>query len=336
MADARSEDDLDLSHLLVAAERPEGGPDAARRAAHHRRRLRRLVGTGVLVALGATSVGVALGRSGGTRREAVLSVAATRLEAAGTARMTAELAVAILGRPEPRPIVIDGVIDFSHHRASLTSQDVIGSGFDAVVDGDVTYSKLSPDLYPFLPPAVRQLATNGPVWMRQVGTGTGGLNASNLDATALLNALRTAGAVVSPVGGENVRGVRTAHFRTDVDLDQLQQVGGQLAQAARSQPAPGTQRVPIELWIDEHGLLRRLRFSFVKQVQATQQTFSNAPATGAVTTVPPQRVTETRRTTQTLELYDFGTPVSIVIPPSEQVIDATQLASARNSPTPAP
>ena len=70
-------------------------------------------------------------------------------------------------------------------------------------------------------------------------------------------------------------------------------------------------QVPFDAWIDDQGRVRRL----------TQTLDLTAPAVGTAT---PQKV----HTSTSIEVYDFGTTVSVTAPPADQVKDGAPLLAA--------
>jgi hypothetical protein len=114
---------------------------------------------------------------------------------------------------------------------------------------------------------------------------------------------------VVEVGKETVRDTPTTHYRGTLDvqktLSMLQGVVRELSEKALA----GTQSAPIDVWIDQKGVLRRFSQKLdIKPSAATR----NQPVT----------------TTTTLELYDFGVQVNVQPPPADQVKDGAPLLQA--------
>jgi hypothetical protein len=66
----------------------------------------------------------------------------------------------------------------------------------------------------------------------------------------------------------------------------------------------GFDEIPVDVWLDELGLVRRLDMSFT----ATQ------PGT-----------TDSVQAAMTFELYDYGKVVDLELPPAAEVVDAASL-----------
>jgi LppX/LprAFG-like lipoprotein len=108
---------------------------------------------------------------------------------------------------------------------------------------------------------------------------------------------------VHAVGEEEVRGVATTHYTGVVDLailgteqPEMKPAIDQLVQQS------GLSRIPVEVWIDEDGFVRRMK-------QNLEGSGSGLPMNMTMTT----------------DLYDFGTDVSVKEPPADDVVDFSEL-----------
>jgi len=111
---------------------------------------------------------------------------------------------------------------------------------------------------------------------------------------------------VQAVGDEDVRGVPTTHYTGVVDLQSLGEKSPELkAQIDQLVQQSGIGRIPVEVWVDDNGFVRRMKQSF--EGNGTLQ----------------------RNMTMTMELYDFGTDVSVEEPPADDVIDFSDLMGQR-------
>lgn len=126
------------------------------------------------------------------------------------------------------------------------------------------------------------------------------MSGSELQPNDVLSMLEAEGANVTAVGPANVDGGAARQYRVTIDT----------AKALRSeglQDSPLLSEIPAQLktitynvWIGKDGLVRRVAFD-----------------------VP---VKHGPQAAMTMDLYDYGTHVSIAAPPSSEVFDATQLA----------
>jgi hypothetical protein len=208
---------------------------------------------------------------------------------------------------KPVTIKTKGVV--AGKQSALTMQmpaiDGVDLGqFEIRVDGLVMYMRM-----PFLQAAAPQLKPWIKIDLRQAGKDLGvDFDAlmelsTQTDPTKALDFLRAAG-TVDELGSAKVRGVQTTRYKGVVDLEryakQLEKEGGGKAAASSVRKLielTDKTTMPIELWIGEDSLVRRM---------AWEQTVS-AVAGQAPTTVKA-----------TMELFDYGVDADVVIPPDSQ------------------
>jgi hypothetical protein len=129
------------------------------------------------------------------------------------------------------------------------------------------------------------------------------------DRRKLLDHLRAASGEIETVGMEELRGVSTTHYRATVDLAEYAKLAPPSERSDSGSflgdtlPAGGAE-APVDFWLDEEGLVRKLEMSFA----ATQ------PGT-----------TEETTASLTFELWGYGEPVEVELPPPAQVVDASAL-----------
>jgi len=250
----------------------------------------------------------------GPGAKAVVAASAAT-EAAGTARGL--LTVSHGGRT----VTASGIGDFASGDASAeialdgagpsTQQPGGSSPGRTQGQGTVTVLRTSTGIYARLPEGLNPLASGKP-WLSvdaatlarltQLALGDLGaqITGAPLDALTYLKAVS---GDVQPVGPETVRGEATTRYRATIDPER---VVGQLPEALR--PAvTATERLPIDLWIDAQGRLRKLVLVAASDLAP--------PAGGSPTTAVGEGATVT------LELFDFGVPVEVEAPPAGQVAD---------------
>jgi len=137
-----------------------------------------------------------------------------------------------------------------------------------------------------------------------------GLDVSSLtggtDPTQYLKDLRGAGSSVAVAGQEPVRGVPCTHYTGALDLRKAAeaQLGPVRARARGAVQQlierTGQARIPVEVWIDGSGLVRRIRLNL-----------SGKPTAHAIST-----------SIQT-EYFDFGSVPAVTAPPPAEVFDVT-------------
>lgn len=121
---------------------------------------------------------------------------------------------------------------------------------------------------------------------------------SQQDPAQILEFLR-ATAEIEELGSETVRGVRTTHYKAEVDLDRVvdharpdqrervRQVVDQIERA-------GIDTMPLEVWVDSENLVRRMKMDW---------TVSDKPGQTASIKI-------------TMDLFDFGADVAVKAPPA--------------------
>ncbi|OFW72629.1 MAG: hypothetical protein A2Y55_11005 [Actinobacteria bacterium RBG_16_68_12] len=183
--------------------------------------------------------------------------------------------------------------------------------FEAVMDGLVMYMRM-----PFLEDEKPWLKFD----LRSAGRDLG-IDLESLlelgrqnDPLQTLDYLRAAGSV-EELGREKVRGVDTTHYRSEIDYaryaDLVEHENPEAARAIRAllEQTGGALVVPMEIWIDEEGLVRR---------QALELELAIPSGAGSAPT----------RMTQTMEFYDFDAPVDIRVPPPDEVANPDELTEA--------
>jgi hypothetical protein len=119
-------------------------------------------------------------------------------------------------------------------------------------------------------------------------------------ASSFLASLRGAGGTVTEVGTDTIDGVAVRHYRGTIDPA----AATQAAPEARSGLAQlGTDPFPVEAWIDDDGIVRRLELS--------PSLGAGAGALGALGAAGGLMIT--------VELRDLGRPVTIDVPPASEV-----------------
>jgi hypothetical protein len=117
---------------------------------------------------------------------------------------------------------------------------------------------------------------------------------------------------VEQVGSEQVRGAETTHYRAMIDLDDYvaklppeQRADARKGLERLKQSFGGEDETPFDVWIDDKRLVRRMKMTCVFPTEGGGEA----------------------RMDQTLEFFDFGTPVKVEIPAPSEVKDITRLAA---------
>lgn len=128
------------------------------------------------------------------------------------------------------------------------------------------------------------------------------------DPKQWLEQMRKTSDKVEEVGTEEVRGVETTHYKADLELRKAVDhvPAARRAEAERAIDKiieiSGSEGYPMEVWIDDKKLVRRMRMDAEM----------NNPAMGGKIDID-----------MTMELFDYGTPVSLDVPDDDEVKDLT-------------
>lgn len=133
------------------------------------------------------------------------------------------------------------------------------------------------------------------------------------DPSQALQYLKAVSGDVEDKGSEQVRGVETTHYSATVDLRKFPDVlpEEQREQARQAADAlvkqlGGNAELPMDVWVDDDGLIRRQRFEFAFE----------PPGGGKKVSFRYD-----------IELYDFGVDVAVEPPPPSETTDLTELLS---------
>ena len=253
----------------------------------------------------------------------VLVDAASKTTKAGSARI-AFTGSSEAGLPEPLEIRGEGVVDNSERvgrlvfdfrslagtlppESGIESSDLTG---EVIFDGFVFYMRF---------PVLSQLLQGGKEWVKfdieQIGKEQG-IDLSQLtqfgqaDPSQALQYLRAVSGEVEDKGSEDVRGVPTTHYEAKVDLRKFPDVLPDDQREAAEDSVDtlidqlgGESELPMEVWVDDDGLIRRQRFNFAFESEGGRE-FSFR---------------------YDIELFDFGVEVDVKPPPEDDTADLGDL-----------
>ena len=176
----------------------------------------------------------------------------------------------------------EGVFDYAKKQGQM-SMTVPGSGqkVEAVLTADTVYMKIPGQGSSYFSLPTKEL---------------GGTNFGTSDPTSSLQVLTGLSDDVKSVGKEEVRGAETTHYRGTYDMKRaVANLEGLPKQAVQKLIDSGSSTVvPFDAYVDSEGRL-------VKLVQDT-------------TTKLPGASAQEAHSIMTMELYDFGTPVTVKVP----------------------
>lgn len=141
-------------------------------------------------------------------------------------------------------------------------------------------------------------------------TGDMGTGATPSDPTSFLESLSKAGGDVEDLGVEDVHGFSTHHYRVTVDQDWRNQLSAEELSALDSQGPLPAGSFPLDVWVDDDGLVHRMSIEMEGS---------------SVATSPDEQF---ESLTMTFDFYDFGKEVTIDPPPADQVTDVADLSGA--------
>ena len=129
------------------------------------------------------------------------------------------------------------------------------------------------------------------------------------DPRDVLGFLKAVTGSIESVGSEEVRGTRTSHYRATLDPAKIASLVpaaqrdtlGSLDAAAKE---AGLSKLPLDVWIDADGRLRKLTIDVDAKQPGSDQSVQASVA---------------------IELYDYGMPLALDLPPADQVADAATL-----------
>jgi hypothetical protein len=266
---------------------------------------------------------VAAGCGGGSSKSSLTPLelvadAATKTTKADSAKIHMAM-TETLGPIGPLTITADGVSDTATHSAQMSMDlssiaQLAGKGAgdpsqwkgDVIVDGSngglVEYMRL-PALSKFMPGAKPWLKLDLAKLGKKQGIDFSQLlqAAGNGDPTQALQMIQSVGNV-QKVGTEQVDGVDTTKYAGTIDPQKL---GAKFAAAGvgKLMKELGTTPIPVSVWVDGSGYVRKVEESMSMQV----------PNSG------------TLDLKMSFELSDFGTPVNVTPPPADQTTDLSKL-----------
>jgi hypothetical protein len=232
--------------------------------------------------------------------------AADTTAAAGTAEFGMAGSMQIAG--QSIPMNGSGTLDMrSQHMRMSMSFPIPGLGqtdMEEIFDGNAFYMRF--------PAALTQRLPGGKPWMKidldTLGKASGVdlkqvMQANQSNPADMLQSLKAVGSS-HVVGREDIGGAPTTHYQATVDLSKAaQRIPDKKTAAAVKQlfAATGTESIPVDVWIDRAGRVRRQRVRMTTSAVSMDLT---------------------------IEFTRFGVAVDTTPPPADQVMDAGALLNA--------
>ncbi|WP_237283504.1 hypothetical protein [Streptomyces alfalfae] len=216
---------------------------------------------------------------------------------AGSARV--EVATTVSAKGESETVRGEGVMDFKGGESRMTLGQA-GERLEQRVVDQALYQK---------PPKGDNSLPQGKTWMKvdlERLRASGGTTDSRISdpADSFAYSKFPSDQEVQEVGEERVRGVRTTHYRAAVDIDKLTKGNAEQKKQMREQVGD---TLPMDLWIDDKGVLRRHQLTMSIQKPAEGETSGPAKAEVKIA----------------MDFSDFGTEVNVEAPAASDTADVT-------------
>jgi hypothetical protein len=228
-----------------------------------------------------------------------ITLAAAKTTEAKTAKFTMTVK-AVEGSKQPEVFTADGVMDYANNKVEMTVQAADGTT-RMVMDGNVYYISVPGDE---VLPGKSWLKMDIGALAEAAGVDLGSLpqSATN-DPTQALAFLKGVSDDVREVGKEQVRGTETTHYAATIDLLKAveQQAPEQKEQLEQALKQVEMTSAPAHIWVDAEGRARKLQYNL---------TGKDAGGKGGDAS-----------TDLSIEMFEFGTPVTVTKPPANQTVD---------------
>ncbi len=241
--------------------------------------------------------------------------AASKTTEAGSSRVAFETTMQLFGKDVS--FSADGLFDYDDSIGSMTLD--MGSMLPLAGAGQLELRMVDEKLYMRMPSLMGLGLPTDKEWVSLEpgkalkGAGFGGFDPSSMqqDPAQLLRLLR-ASSEVTEAGTATIRGVETTRYTAKLDLRKSIEASAKELELTEEQRAllrqaaeqlveqVETDTLPVEVYIDDDGLLRRLALDLSMNVEGQQLSMK-----------------------QTTDFYDFGVDVDVDAPPASQVFDLT-------------
>lgn len=292
--------------------------------------------TGVALLLGACSSKSTTNSTAGTDTSARLVSLVHDARTKSIDQKTATYSETVVATPQTgtaTSFLIAGQMDFANHLYS-TGLTIPGLGLiSGILDGTVIYvqmpsvaSALIAKPWVKIDPTTLKNVPAGPLASLFGSLQSLARTSESQDPSQGLSMLAGAVGPITNVGPENVSGTATTHYKFTVDVNKafanlpadakatLEALLGQL----------GITTLPGEAWIDSQGRVRRVHEVITANPSAT--------ASPVVPGLPAAAIPKTADVT--VDITDYGAPVSIKVPPPDQVTDFGAMMGRLESPSP--
>jgi hypothetical protein len=241
---------------------------------------------------------------------------ASRTAHAGSARIALEMHMTSPGGQVAAHA--DGVVAFRTRAADIAMRMTTSNGLALRMREIVRW----PLVY-MRSPALTRLTRSHRPWTKLDMAALGRSQGVSMDALAgtgsddpaqMLTTLEGESDSVAKVGPGSVRGVPVTRYHALIDLAKVARTAPPGVRPAvrraeqRLMSLTGVRQFPMDVWIDAHGLVRRVGYHISLTVPGSAQLMT---------------------TSVRMDMYDFGTPVHVHVPPPAQTTDLGAMLTAQ-------
>ncbi|HZC29334.1 MAG TPA: hypothetical protein VE269_06305 [Gaiellaceae bacterium] len=128
----------------------------------------------------------------------------------------------------------------------------------------------------------------------------------------VLDWLRATSGTITKIGSERIGGVETTHYHATIDLRKYPNLVPPARRAAMRRAVAALTRVahvstfPVDAWVGDDGLVRKLHVAISETING-----------------------QTVGLRSTLRFHDFGTPVTVTLPPAAETFDLSKVGGGR-------
>jgi len=268
----------------------------------------------------------------------VLRDAASKSVDAGSAKLSMHMVMntQMLGKPIDVDMTVDGSEDFANKSSEMTIgmskllSQIPGAGAAGLGGGDLTMEEriVGGVFYMKMPAALLGgRSTGDKPWLKldmstlgKLGDAAKQLTSGNqqYDGSQYLAYLNGASDGVKTLGTDTIRGVEATHYSANVDpkkivdnmpAEQRSKLTADALDALQKTYAKlGSTKIPMDVWIDRDGLLRRMKLKM-----DTSSMLGAAGGSAAGVSAGAMELT--------MDVFDYGTPVHIEAPPADETGD---------------
>jgi hypothetical protein len=181
---------------------------------------------------------------------------------------------------------------------------------DLVQDKSVVYLRLPEFLKSKVPGGKSWVKGDMRTLAKTSGSLIGNTGFGGGDPRDVVAFLKAVSGDVQAVGREDIRGVSASHYRATLDLQKLLDLarsssGQSLVDMDEMMKQAGVPSIPVDVWVDDESLLRRMEMNFAMNGTGGD----SGKATFGLS----------------LDVFDYGKPLFIELPPADDVADASTL-----------